>query len=126
MDSRDFCFPITHPSRRLLESAWFAEQGFAFQRAMYDCGVALAEAMLPSLGEAPGRICMLTQAEDADGIAKGVRDALEAKGIEVRLMCLWSRVDKVYEGASMSHRFSAPSLNRVLKSLRYWWQYSHS
>lgn len=98
MDSRDFCFPPEHRSRQLLEQAWFADQGYAFQRAMYDCGSALAEELFHELGGVHARVCVMAPAEDADGIAKGVSDYLVSKGIEVRLMCLWSRVEKVYEG----------------------------
>lgn len=97
MDSRAFCFPLSHTSHRLLEEAWFAEPGFAFQRAMHGCGLALAEVMLSRLEVVPARMCIMTPAEDADGIARGVRDYLESKGIEVRLLCLWSQVEKLYE-----------------------------
>ena len=97
MDSRAFCFPQSHPSHRLLEEAWFAEPGFAFQRAMHDCGMALGELFLSRLGVVPDRICVMAPAEDADGIAKGVCDFLQSKGVEVRLLCLWSRVERLYE-----------------------------
>lgn len=97
MDSRAFCFPPSHPSRGLLDQALNAAPGFAFQRAMYDCGLGLGEALYMSLDFVPGRMCIMTQAEDADGIAKGVSDYLQSKGVEVRLMCLWSRVERLYE-----------------------------
>lgn len=97
MDSRAFCFPQSHPSHRLLEEAWFAEPGFAFQRAMHDCGVALGEVMLSGLATVPTRMCVMAPAEDADGIARGVCEYLKSKGVEVRLLCFWSRVERLYE-----------------------------
>lgn len=97
MDSRAFCFPQSHPSRRLLEEAWFAEPGFAFQRAMHECGVSLGEVMFSRLAVVPTRVCVTAPAEDADGIARGVCEYLQSKGVEVRLLCLWSRVERIYE-----------------------------
>jgi hypothetical protein len=97
MDSRAFCFPPDHHSRRLLESAWFAKPGAAFQREMYECGRELGSIFLASNSAHPASVCVLTQAEDADGIAHGLITYLEEKGVRTRLVCLWNRVERVYE-----------------------------
>jgi hypothetical protein len=98
IESRAFCFPRDHVSHQLLESAWFAEPGPAFIKVMYDCGQALAQVLLESLQDVPKSICVMSQAIDADGIAKGVSDFLVAQGVQVRHVCLWNQMSIRFEG----------------------------
>lgn len=115
MNSRVFCFPEAHDSRRLLNNVLHAQRGAAFQKEMYDCGQALAAEVLVRIGKTPGQICVMTPAEDADGIAKGVVDHLQSFGIEVRLLCLWNHPVKVFEEgiqvAPILRTYSAPGFD---------------
>jgi hypothetical protein len=100
-EPREFCFPLGHISHRLLENAWFAEPGPAFSEVMYDCGQALAAILLESLQEAPRKVCVMTPAEDADGIAKGVVDHLKGHGVDAYLLCLWNQLSTPFVGGEM-------------------------
>lgn len=100
-EPRAFCFPLGHISHRLLENARFADPGLPFNVVMYDCGQALAVSLMESFQDAPKKVCVMTPAEDADGITKGLTDHLQSHGIQVHLLCLWNHLSRPFVGGEM-------------------------
>lgn len=116
MESRVFRFPSGHISHELLEKAASAEAGMAFQREMYACGQELGAMLSDRSPEGFKKVCIVTSALDADGLARGVADFLKAAGIEVKLLCYWSHPEKVYDAgvtvAPILRAFEEPGVDQ--------------
>jgi hypothetical protein len=68
-----------------------------YQHKMFEIGKHLAEGMLPKLRADRNEICVVCTVEDADFLARGLIEHIEASGLgdRVHLICLWN--DKIRE-----------------------------
>lgn len=115
---------IGNEALRLLERSASPQQ---HGDAMYQLGEVLAARLMGTM-PAPGgkKVCLVSTAEDADYLARGVYDSLRNAGLNVYFVCMWNHRDTLYPGgvsvAPIIRQFHQPGFESceevvVLKSV---------